>query len=90
MVANVMMLLGLLSQLRYEPFFDLAMRSPAVMNTAYSEFKQRTQRLSLREAWELLRSPEVAAALALLVAVLRAQRGQSGEAVTPVPRMPGQ
>uniref|UniRef100_A0A7C2BCY0 DUF1641 domain-containing protein n=1 Tax=Thermomicrobium roseum TaxID=500 RepID=A0A7C2BCY0_THERO len=89
MVANAMMLLGLLSQLRYEPFFDLAMRAPAVMNEAYPAFKQRTQRLGLREALELIRSPEIAAALELLVAVLRAQRGRTTETVAPLPRTPG-
>lgn len=89
MVANAMMLLGVLSQLRYEPFFDLAMRAPAVMNEAYPRFRRRTERLGLREALELIRSPEVAAALELLVAVLRAQRGHSSETVTPLPRTPG-
>ncbi|MCX2728422.1 hypothetical protein OO015_13075 [Thermomicrobium sp. 4228-Ro] len=89
MVANAMMLLGLLSQLRYEPFFDLAMRAPAVMNEAYPRFKRRADRLSVREALDLLRSPEVAAALELLVAVLRAQRGVTGDSVAPLPRTPG-
>ena len=89
MIANAMMLLGVLSQLRYEPFFDLAMRAPAVMNEAYPRFQQRTKPLSLREARDLMRSPEVAGALELLVAILRAQRGQDGQTAPPLPRTPG-
>jgi uncharacterized protein YjgD (DUF1641 family) len=89
MVANGMMLLGVLSELRYAPFFDLAMNAPAVMNEAYPRFRQRTERLSLREAVSLIRSPEVAAALELMVAVLRAQRGGGGQGAPPLPRTPG-
>lgn len=89
MIANAMMLMGVLSQLRYEPFFDLAMRAPAVMNQAYPRFQQRTTRLGLREAVSLLRSPEVAGALELLVSVLRAQRGAAEQAAPPLPRTPG-
>lgn len=88
MIANAMMLLGVLSQLRYEPFFDLAMRAPAVMNEAYPRFQRRTERLGLREALDLVRSPEMAAALELLVSILRAQRGRAVQAVPPVPRTP--
>jgi uncharacterized protein YjgD (DUF1641 family) len=76
MVANGMMVLGLLSELRYAPFFDLAMNAPGVMNEAYPRFRERTKGLSLREGMELIRSPELAAALELLVAILRAQRGR--------------
>ena len=89
MIANAMMLLGVLSQLRYEPFFDLAMRAPAVMNEAYPRFQQRTKPLGLREARDLMRSPEVAGALELLVAILRAQRGQTDQTAPPLPRTPG-
>jgi uncharacterized protein YjgD (DUF1641 family) len=86
MIANGMMLLGMLSELRYQPFFDLAMHAPAVMNEAYPRFRQRRDKLGLREAIDLLRSPEIAAALELLVAVLRAQRGGSGETRPAFPR----
>lgn len=89
MVANGMMLLGVLSELRYAPFFDLAMNAPAVLNEAYPRFRLRTQPLSLREAIGLIRSPEVAAALELLVAVLRAQRTGGGTDAPPLPRTPG-
>ena len=75
MIANGMMLLGMLSELRYQPFFDLAMHAPAVMNEAYPRFRQRREKLGVREAIDLLRSPEIAALLELVVAVLRAQRG---------------
>ncbi|HZC99638.1 MAG TPA: hypothetical protein VFA46_05445 [Actinomycetes bacterium] len=89
MAANAMMLMGVLSQLRYEPFFDLAMQTPAVMNEAYPRFRRRTERLGLREAVNLLRSPEVAGALELLVSVLRAQRGKADHTAPPLPRTPG-
>jgi uncharacterized protein YjgD (DUF1641 family) len=89
MIANAMMLMGVLSQLQYQPFFDLAMQAPAVMNQAYPQFKQRTRRLGLREAITLMRSPELAGALQLLVSVLRAQRGAADQAAPPLPRTPG-
>ena len=85
MIANGMMLLGVLSELRYQPFFDLAMHAPAVMNEAYPRFRQRREKLGVREAIDLLRSPEIAALLELLVAVLRAQRGAENTG-RPVPR----
>lgn len=75
MVTNLMMLLGVLSQVSYEPFFDLATRTPPALDDGYRRFQKRQERLSLREALELMRSPEVAAALETMVAVLGAQRG---------------
>jgi uncharacterized protein YjgD (DUF1641 family) len=74
MVSNLMMLLGLLSQLSYEPFFDLATRTPPALDDGYRRFQERREKLSPREAMALMRSPEVAAALETMVAVLRAQR----------------
>jgi uncharacterized protein YjgD (DUF1641 family) len=75
MVTNLMMLMGVLSQVSYEPFFDLATRTPPALDDGYRRFQQRQERLSLREAVQMMRSPEVAAALETMVAVLRAQRG---------------
>jgi uncharacterized protein YjgD (DUF1641 family) len=75
MVTNLMMLMGVLSQVAYEPFFDLATRTPPALDDGYRRFQERQERLSLREAVQVMRSPEVAAALETLVAVLRAQRG---------------
>jgi uncharacterized protein YjgD (DUF1641 family) len=77
MVTNLMMLLGILSQVSYEPFFDLATRTPPALDEGYRGFQERTEKLSLRETMALMRSPEVAALLETMVAVLRAQRGQS-------------
>jgi uncharacterized protein YjgD (DUF1641 family) len=74
MVSNVMMLLGLLSELAYEPFFDFTMNAPAAINEGYVKFKDRREKLGLREGIELVRSPELAGALEALVAALRAQR----------------
>lgn len=74
MVANGMMLLGALSQIEYEPFFRTAMRLPPAVNEAWPTFRDRSERLSIRETISLLRSPEMAALLELLVATLRAVR----------------
>ena len=74
MVANLMMLLGFLGQIPYEGGFKLAMDGPPAIGEAYGEFRDRTEPLKLREAVEILRSPDVAAALEMVVAVLRSQR----------------
>ena len=75
MVANLMMLMGLLGQLPYEGGFKLAMDAPQAISDAYPRFRDRTEPMKLREAIEILRSPDVAAALEMLVSVLRSQRG---------------
>jgi uncharacterized protein YjgD (DUF1641 family) len=74
MVANLMMLMGLLGQLPYEGGFRLAMDAPEAISDAYPQFRDRTEPMKLREAIEILRSPDVAAALEMLVSVLRSQR----------------
>ncbi len=74
MLANLVMLLGVLSQISYEPFFSIAMNVPTALDEGYAQLKERQKGLTLRELWQLLRSPEVAAALHTLIAVLRAQR----------------
>jgi len=71
MVANLMMLMGLLSQISYEPFFALAMKAPDALNEAYPKFEKRREKLGLMEALELFRSPEVAGALEMMVGVMR-------------------
>jgi uncharacterized protein YjgD (DUF1641 family) len=75
MVANLMMLLGTLGQLPYEGGFKLAMDGPEAIAEAYPRFRERTEPMKLREAIQILRSPDVAAAMELVVAVLRSQRG---------------
>jgi uncharacterized protein YjgD (DUF1641 family) len=75
MVSNLMMLLGLLGQLPYEGGFKLGMDAPQAIDEAYPRFRERTAPLKLREAIDILRSPDVAAALEMVVAVLRSQRG---------------
>lgn len=75
MVANLMMLLGTLGQLPYEGGFKLAMDGPEAIAEAYPRFRERTEPLKLREAIGILRSPDVAAAIEMIVAVLRSQRG---------------
>lgn len=76
MVTNLMMLMGVLSQVSYEPFFDLATRTPPALDEGYRGFQERKEKLGLRETVALMRSPEVAALLQTMVAMLRAQRGQ--------------
>ena len=46
MVANLMMLLGLLRQLPYEGGFKLAMGAPEVIGDAYPRFRDRTEPMS--------------------------------------------
>ena len=76
MVTNLMMLLGLLGQLPYEGGFRLAMDGPAAISEGYPRFRDRTEPMKLREAVAIMRSPDVAAALEMLVGVLRSQRGR--------------
>jgi uncharacterized protein YjgD (DUF1641 family) len=76
MVANLMMLMGTLGQIPYEGGFKLAMDGPQAIREAYPQFRDRTEPMKLREAIEILRSPDVAAAMELMVAVLRSQRGR--------------
>ena len=74
MVANLMMLLGTLGQLPYEGTFKLAMEGGPAVSDAYPRFREREEKMSVREAIRILRSPDVAAAMELMVAVLRTQR----------------
>jgi uncharacterized protein YjgD (DUF1641 family) len=75
MVANLMMLMGLLGQIPYEGGFKLAMDGPAAIADAYPRFRERTEPMTMREALAILRSPDVAAALEMMLAVLHSQRG---------------
>ncbi len=75
MVANLMMLAGTLGQVPYEGGFKLAMEGPPAIAEAYPRFRERTEPMSIREAVRIMRSPDVAAALEMMVAVLRSQRG---------------
>ncbi|MFN8161781.1 MAG: hypothetical protein U0R52_12145 [Solirubrobacterales bacterium] len=75
MVSNLMMLMGTLGQIPYEGGFKLAMDGPEAIAEAYPRFRERTEPMKLREAIAILRSPEVAAAMEMMVGVLRSQRG---------------
>ncbi len=74
MVANLMMLLGLLGQLPYEGGFKLAMDGPPAITEAYPRFRERREPMKMREAVAIMRSPDVAAALEMFMSVLRSQR----------------
>ncbi|GIU96904.1 MAG: hypothetical protein KatS3mg013_0707 [Actinomycetota bacterium] len=76
MVANLMMLAGLLGQVRYEPLFHAAMRVPATLDQAYERLRTRTRPMGLGEMLRLVRSPEMAGVLELVVAVARALRAE--------------
>ncbi|MDR7554602.1 MAG: hypothetical protein QN157_03255 [Armatimonadota bacterium] len=78
MVANLMMVLGTLGQLAYGPFFTAAMQVPAAVNAAYPAAAARRTPLRLREVVALLRSPELAGLLELVMAALRAMRAPAG------------
>ena len=77
MVANFMMVLATVSQLRYEPFLNLAMRTPKVMNEAWPQFRSRETKLGVRELFAMMRSPKMAATLKLMMAVVKAQRADA-------------
>jgi uncharacterized protein YjgD (DUF1641 family) len=77
MVANLMMLMGLLGQIPYEGGFRLAMDGPAAIADAYPRFRERSEPMKMHEAISILRSPDVAAALEMMITVLRSQRGGS-------------
>ncbi len=72
LLANLMMLLGALGQVRYEPLFRLALYAAQAANEKLA--RPRTRPLGLGEAWQVLRSPEVAQAVEVLLAALRAMR----------------
>jgi uncharacterized protein YjgD (DUF1641 family) len=74
MVSNLMMLMGTLGQIPYEGGFRLAMDGSEAITEAYPRFRERTEPMKLREAISILRSPDVAAAMELMVSVLRSQR----------------
>lgn len=77
LIANLMMVMGALSRIDYAPFFSIAMKTPDSVNAAYPAFEERTEKLQLGEAMRLLRSPEIAGALEMLVAVLRSLRPET-------------
>ncbi|MCS7235118.1 MAG: hypothetical protein RMM30_03975 [Armatimonadota bacterium] len=72
LVANLMMVLGALGQVRYEPLFRLALYAAQAANEKLGQ--PRTRPLSLGEVWRMLRSPEVAQLLEVVLAALRAMR----------------
>jgi len=72
MVANFMMLLGTVGQVRYEPFFRAAMYAPQAVNEALERLDRKPKTLGVRELWALLHNPQVAAAVEVLVEALRA------------------
>jgi uncharacterized protein YjgD (DUF1641 family) len=74
MMANMMMLMGFLGQVSYEPFFSMAMKAPAAVNEAYPKFQRRKEKLGLRETMELMRSPEIAGALQMVYVVLHSMK----------------
>ncbi|MER3456545.1 MAG: hypothetical protein C4304_06610 [candidate division GAL15 bacterium] len=70
LLANLRMLLELLGQVRYEPLFRLALYAAQAANEKLA--RPRTRPLGLKEAWQVPRCPEVAQALNVLLAALRA------------------
>lgn len=80
MAANLMMILGALGQVDYRPFFDLVMQCAPAFNEAYPAYRERTEKLTLHEAVSLLRTPEMAGALEMLVAILKAPRQPEADA----------
>jgi uncharacterized protein YjgD (DUF1641 family) len=65
LVANLMMLMGALSQVRYDAMFDVAMRMPEAVNEGLERARDRTEPLGMLELLRLLRSPGMAGAMTM-------------------------
>ncbi len=72
LMANLMMIAGALGQVRYETLFRLAMYAAQAANEKLAQ--PRTRPLGLMEMWRMLRSPEMAQALEVMLAALQALR----------------
>lgn len=75
-VANVMMLVYMLSNLNYETLFQLAETMPKCMDKAMDEVKRTEKGMGLLELMRLMRSPEMAALLKAMIAMSSCMRGE--------------
>jgi uncharacterized protein YjgD (DUF1641 family) len=65
LVANLMMLMGALSNVRYDAMFDVAMRMPDAVNEGLEQARERTEPLGMLELLRILRSPGMAGAMTM-------------------------
>ena len=63
LMANLMMLMGALSQVRYDAMFDAAMRLPDAVNDGLEAARERDRPLGTLELLRMLRSPGMAGAM---------------------------
>ena len=70
LVANLMMLMGAMSQVRYDAMFDVAMRMPDAVNEGLERARDRSKPLGTLELLRLLRSPGMAGAMTMASTVV--------------------
>lgn len=71
LVANLMMLMGAMSQVRYDAMFDVAMRLPDAVNEGLEKARDRTKPLGTFEMLRMLRSPGMAGAMEMAGTVVQ-------------------
>ncbi len=75
-MANMMMLVYMLSNLNYEMLFQLAEIMPKCMDKAMDEMKKTEKGMGLLELMRLMKSPEMAALLKAMIAMSSCMRGK--------------
>ena len=75
-MANMMMLIYMLSNLNYEMLFQLAETMPKCMDKAMDEMKKTEKGMGLLELMRLMKSPEMAALLKAMIAMSSCMRGK--------------
>lgn len=70
MIANMMMLMGAMSQVRYDMMFDVAMRLPDAINDGYEQMRTRTKPMGTLEMLKLMRSPGMAGVMTMAGTVM--------------------
>ena len=84
LAANLMMLMGALSQIRYDAMFDVAMRLPDALNDGLEEAAKRDGPMGMLELLRLMRSPGMAGVLTMASTVLEEMHeGAPGRGTTP-------
>lgn len=75
-MANMMMLVYMLSNLNYEMLFQLAETMPKCMDKAMDEMKKTEKGMGLLELMRLMKSPEMAALLKAMITMSSCMKGK--------------
>lgn len=70
LIANLMMLMGALSNVRYDAMFDVAMRLPDAVNDGLEAARERSRPMGTMELLRMLRSPAMAGTMAMASTVV--------------------